>query len=211
MAEDLGLGPGGAEAVDGAEVVEQLLVLPEDAAGATVGDDALENADREMGLAKAAQSGKEQALAGGLDGKPGGELPGGGKRLLDALGRGAVERLITVELAELVAAGDAGILEQARGAQLDAAGAVLGKLAAVVALDDGKPKAMAERARRSHTSVQYGSPAAPVGRMHRIAAVRIWIIDTLEALSVCLRRAQTAARQAVRCEREHTVCKRAEG
>ncbi len=134
--EEFVFGAGGAEAVDGAEVVEEFLVLPEDAGGAAVGDEGFEDADGEVGFAEAAGAGEEEAFAFGLDGEALGELAGGAEGGFDAVVGGFVYGLVAIEGAEFVAAGDAGLLEIAGGAALEAAVAGLGEAMPVGLLDD---------------------------------------------------------------------------
>ncbi len=136
--EELVFGAGGAEAVDGAEVVEEFFVLPEDAGGAAVGDEGFEDADGEVGFAEAAGAGEEQAFAFGLDGEAIGEPAGGAEGGFDAFVGGFVDGLVAIEGAEFVAAGDACLLEVAGGAAEEAALAGLGEAMTVGLLDDAE-------------------------------------------------------------------------
>ncbi len=146
--------PGTTAVVEGAELVEQLLVLPEEAGGAAMLDDELEDADGEVGLSETARAGEEDAVAAGLGGVAVGEAvcdeKGGGEAFVGGL---------VVEVAERaggVAGRDPGLVEDAIGAELDAAGAGFGE-AGAGPIDELEAGALADGAEIGHeVKLQYG-------------------------------------------------------
>jgi hypothetical protein len=156
--EDFGVEDGGEDltlgeivaAVGVLDLLEEIAVVVEEAFGAAVGDEGLEDADGEMGLADADVAGEEETFAVSLIGvgfdEGTGLDEGGGKGGVAAVPGG----FEVIEGAVLVAAGDAGLLEEAGGAAGDAAVAGLGDAGAVGARDDAETGVVAEGAGVGH-------------------------------------------------------------
>ena len=168
--EDLEFGGGDVAVVGVLDLFEEVAVVDEEAGGAALGEESLEDADGEVGFADADGAGEEQTAATGFDGVGLNEAAGvevggaegavGGGEVGDVLGEGAV----------LVAPGDVGGGEHAVGAALDAAGAGLREAVAVGLGDEAMAGAFAEWAGFGHgCSFQYGRVGGVGGWVNPIA------------------------------------------